>query len=170
MSLKTSNLMKQLERDLKCELPDAELLHIAMFQPSTRNLFMELHTYYMQKNEYPIEEADFNNLVSLSDMGRVLAMIGDSAIELAVIHHLWRERTSDAGEITQQRAEIISNENMARVCDRWNLYSLRIHFDPVTTTKSEMDHIKGTLLEAIYGIVYINEGFDKIIEIVKLLI
>ena len=165
----TKDLLGILEKDLECKFPDTELLHIAMFQPSTRNLFMEIHTYFMQRDHNPISKEDFENLVALSDMGRVIAMIGDSATELAVIHYLWRKRTADAGDITQERAQIISNENMARLCDRWGLYERRVHFDPVTTTKSEMEHIKGTLVEAIYGIVYINEGFDKIVETAKLL-
>ena len=165
----TEGLLGKLERKLECKFPDAELLHIAMFQPSTRNLFMELYVHFMQSESNPISKTDFENLISLSDMSRVIAMIGDSATELAVIHYLWRKRTADAGDITQKRAQIISNENMARLCDRWGLYEKRIHFDPVTAMKSEMEHIKGTLVEAVYGIVYINEGFDKIVETVKLL-
>ncbi len=165
----SDNLKPRLEMELDCIFPDSELLHIVMFQPSTRNLFMELRIYFQNNETLPIQIEDFENLEAISDMGSVIAMLGDAAISIAILHHLWRNRTSDAGEITQKRANLVSNENMARLCDRWGLYKARIHFDPPTKTKSEMEHIKGTLLEAIYGIIYINEGFEKIIKTVQLL-
>jgi ribonuclease-3 len=59
---------------------------------------------------------------------------------------------------------------MAELCDNWGLYELRIHFDPHAVSKSEMEHDKGTLLEAIYGIVYIEHGLEKIKELVRYLV
>jgi ribonuclease-3 len=158
-----------LEKELQCKFPNSELLQIAMFQPSTRNLFTEIRVHFRDSHNQPVNREDYENLEALSDMGEVLAMLGDAAISMAVLHHLWRERTADAGEITQERASLVSNENMSRLCDRWGLYQMRIHFDPKTSTKSEMEHIKGTLLEAVYGILYIDEGFEKIINAVQLL-
>ncbi len=165
----TEKLMPILEKDLQCKFSDSELLQIVMFQPSTRNLFMEIRVHFRDISIQPVDQEDYENLEALSDMGEVLAMLGDAVISIAVLHHLWRERTAEAGEITQKRAEIVSNENMAELCDKWGLYKMRIHFDPKTSTKSEMEHIKGTLLEAVYGILYINEGFEKIISTVQLL-
>jgi ribonuclease-3 len=59
---------------------------------------------------------------------------------------------------------------MARVCDNWGLYKHRIHFDPPTETKAEIEHNKGTLLEAIYGIIYVEQGFEKVKELIAKLV
>jgi ribonuclease-3 len=72
--------------------------------------------------------------------------------------------------MTQRRAEVVSNEHMARVCDKWGLYKHRIHFDPPTETKAEIEHNKGTLLEAIYGIIYVEHGFEKVKELINKLV
>jgi ribonuclease-3 len=138
-----------------------ELLSIAMFQPSTRNLFLELETRFANENER-LNPSILADLKSLSDMARVLALVGDAAISMAVLHHLWRPRVTDAGLLTQSRAELVSNEHLAWLCDEWGLYDYRIHFDPPSPTKSEISHTKGTLLEAVYGIVYIEEGLDEV--------
>ncbi len=140
---------------------ETELLSIAMFQPSTRSLFLELETHFANQDG-PLSSGLFVNLKSLSDMARVLALVGDAAISMAVLHHLWRPRLADAGLLTQSRAELVSNEHLSWLCDQWGLYEYRIHFDPPTPTKSEISHTKGTLLEAVYGIVYIEQGLDEV--------
>ncbi|MCK5390388.1 MAG: hypothetical protein KAJ36_07850, partial [Candidatus Thorarchaeota archaeon] len=57
-----------------------------------------------------------------------------------------------------------SNEHMANLCDRWGLYKHRIHFDPETPSKGEILHDKGTLVEAIYGIVQMEHGFKQVLK------
>jgi hypothetical protein len=59
---------------------------------------------------------------------------------------------------------------MAKLCDAWGLYGFRIHFDPDTPSKSEMNHDKGTLLEAIYGIIYLEKEYKMVLKKVTHLI
>jgi ribonuclease-3 len=101
-------------------------------------------------------------MINLSEMAKVLALVGDAVISSAVLQHLWEPHLGDAGKITQKKAEIVSNNHMAKLCDKWKLYDYRIHFDPETPSKSEMNHDKGTLLEAIYGIIYIEHEYKMI--------
>jgi ribonuclease-3 len=156
-----SILAPKLASILGLHFQERELLSIAMFQPSTRNLFLELETHFVG-NDGTLGRELFLDLKSLSDMARVLALVGDAAISMAVLHHLWQPRVADAGLLTQSRAELVSNEHMAWLCDQWGLYDYRIHFDPPSPTKSEISHTKGTLLEAVYGIVYIERGLDEV--------
>jgi ribonuclease-3 len=158
-------LEPKLSSILGLRFEETELLSIAMFQPSTRNLFLELETHFTNESG-PLGSDVFMNLKSLSDMARVLALVGDAAISMAVLHHLWRPRVADAGLLTQSRAELVSNDHLAWLCDEWGLYEHRIHFDPPTPTKSEISHTKGTLLEAVYGIVYIEHGLDEVKRLV----
>ncbi len=160
-----NELAPALERTLGVSLTRDELLIIAMFQPSTKNLFLEIETHYRGGACDPLGER-FEDLIALSEMARVLALVGDAALSLAVIHSLWEPKAARVGRLTEQRAELVSNSNMATLCDRWNLYEYRIHFDPATSTKSEINHIKGTLVEAVYGVVYIHDGLEKVREIV----
>lgn len=150
-------LMPSMEKELGLRFKEKEVFYIAMIQPSTRNLFLEIDTHFKDIHGVPIQ---------LSDLARVLALIGDAVIDIAVIHALWSAATEEVGILTQRRAKIVSNENLAIVCNRWGLYDYRIHFDPKTVTKSEMEHIKGTLVEAIYGVLYVEYGFDKVLELI----
>ena len=157
------SLRPQLEEVLEVSLHKNELLLVAMFQPSTKNLFLEMI------DEFPSMQEELEHLVALSEMAEALALVGDAAISLAALHHIWQPKAVDVGALTQKRSDIVNNEHMAELCDNWGLYEHRIHFDPHAVSKSEMEHDKGTLLEAIYGIVYIEHGLGKIKELLRYL-
>lgn len=161
-----SHLAPRLESILGVPMQNSELLLVALFQPSTKNLFLEIQTHYLAGGHNPLNEKAFKDLVALSDSAQVFALVGDAAISLAVLHHLWKQRADDVGNLTLERSELVSNEHLARVCDLWHLYDNRIHFDPVTSSKSEIEHDKGTLLEAIFGIIYIEHGFFKVKDLI----
>lgn len=170
VNLIKNSLGPRLEKILGIPIKESELLLVAMFQPSTKNLFLELETEFCEKELDMVGKEGFDSLASLSEMSKVLALIGDAAISLGVIHFLWKPRSVDSGNLTQSRAEVVSNEHMAMVCDNWGLYKNRIHFDPPTETKAEIEHNKGTLLEAIYGIIYVEYGFEKVKELISKLV
>ena len=160
------DLSVSFQAELGISLKTNELLQVAMFQPSTKNLFSELEIHYALDEQSPLDEDVFRVLVSLSEMAKALALVGDAAISMAVLHHIWQPKAMDVGTLTQRRADLVSNEHLAKVCDEWGLYEHRIHFDPVEPSKLEIDHDKGTLTEAIYGIVYIEHGFQKVKDLV----
>jgi ribonuclease-3 len=163
-------LLPELEKILGVRFENTELFQVAMFQPSTKNIFLELETQYRRSKNAPLGSDGFAEMINLSEMGKVLALVGDAVISSAVLQHLWEPHLADAGKITQRKAEIVSNEHMANLCDKWGLYEYRIHFDPETQSKSEIFHDKGTLLEAIYGIVYIEHEYKMIVRLVEHLI
>ncbi len=165
------DLIPKLEDILNVKFQNKEMVLVAMFQPSTKNVFLELETHYRRSDDNPLGQDGFAEMINLSEMAQVFALVGDAVISSAVLQHLWEPHLGDAGKITQKKAKIVSNTHMATLCDEWNLYEYRIHFDPGTPSKSEIDHDKGTLLEAIYGIIYIEVGkFRRIIELVSHLI
>jgi len=152
----------RLENELDIDLRDSELLQIGMFQPSTKNIFLELETEYRYDRNSPLSNQDFENLINLPEMAQALALVGDAAIDMAVLHYLWEPTAADVGMLTQRRADIVANEHLADICDDWGLYEYRIHFDPGYPSDAEMQHDKGTLLEAVYGIIYVEHGFDTV--------
>ncbi len=166
-----ADIIPKLEDILNVKFQNKEMVLVAMFQPSTKNIFLELKTHYRRSDDDPLGQEGFAEMINLSEMAQVLALVGDAVISSAVLQHLWEPHLGDAGKITQKKAKIVSNEHMAQLCDEWKLYEYRIHFDPGTPSKSEIEHDKGTLLEAIYGIIYIESGkFRSIIELVTHLI
>jgi ribonuclease-3 len=157
-----SKLVPKLEKILEVKFRNKELFEVSMFQPSTKNLFLELESQYCESDEDPLGPRGFAEMINLSEMAKVLALVGDAVISSAVLQHLWKPHLGNAGIITQKKAEIVSNNHMAKLCDKWKLYEYRIHFDPDAPSKGEMEHDKGTLLEAIYGIIYIEQEYKMI--------
>ncbi|TFG33695.1 hypothetical protein EU527_07360 [Candidatus Thorarchaeota archaeon] len=158
-----NELKPDLEKTLGLKIRNKEFLVVAMFQPSTKNLFLEIEAEYRREdNVFGLER--FEDLISLSEVAKVIALLGDAAISMGVLYHLWQPNVVDVGRLTQSKANIVSNENIANLCDRWGLYEKRIHFDPEIPSKSEIEHDKGTLVEAIYGIIQMEYGFEKVLK------
>jgi ribonuclease-3 len=164
------SLIPRLERIFSVNLNNNGLLTVSLFQPSTKNLFSEIRIHYCNGKTNRLDCDILLDLAHLGEASEMLALLGDAAIDVAVLHHVWKPKASDAGTLTQSRAQLVSNEHLSEKCDEWGLYVNRIHFDPDTPSKSEMDHDKGTLVEALYGVVYVERGFDKVLELVKCLI
>jgi dsRNA-specific ribonuclease len=165
-----SDLVPDLERIFELDFKNEELFQVTMFQPSTKNIFMELETQYRRSENDPLGSDGFAQMINLGEMAKVLALVGDAVISSAVLQHLWKPHLGDAGKITQRKAEIVSNSHMAKLCDKWNLYEYRIHFDPDPPSKVEMDHDKGTLVEAVYGIIYLEFEYKMVLKKVTHLI
>jgi dsRNA-specific ribonuclease len=155
-------LAPKLEKELDLKIRRNESLVTAMFQPSTKNLFLELEIQYRGKKN-PFDDNSFEDLISLSENAKRFALLGDAAISMAVIYYLW-QRDDDVGKLTQDKSSIVSNEHMVELCDRWELYKHRIHFDPETPSKGEIQHDKGTLVEAVYGIIQMEHGFEHVLK------
>jgi dsRNA-specific ribonuclease len=163
-----TELIHQLDEKLGFSL-DGRLLAVAMFQPSTKNLFLEIHAHYFQ-DAARVEDCEHaKTMMLLSELAKVLALVGDAALSMAVLHYLWRPTAREVGQLTERRAEIVSNQNLAEICDSWGLYQNRVHFDPPTATKSEIEHVKGTLLESVMGVLYLKHGLDGVRKVIGLL-
>ncbi|MHA1906173.1 MAG: ribonuclease III domain-containing protein [Candidatus Thorarchaeota archaeon] len=160
------NLTPKIERIFGVSFDKPELFTISLFQPSTKNTFLELQAHYCKGNDDRIDCDAMPELISLSAVGEMLALLGDAVFDMAVLHLVWKPRASDVGTLTQDRAEVVSNEHLSLKCDEWGLYENRIHFDPPTPSKSEMEHDKGTLVEALYGVLYVELGFERVRELV----
>jgi ribonuclease-3 len=161
------DLASKLETILGLKITNPELLQVALFQPSTKNLFLELETHYENENESPLGDHGFADLIALGEIAMVMALLGDATIAMGVLYQLWRPEPSDVGYLTKEKSEIVSNENMAALCDRWGLYEHRIHLDSEVPSMVEIEHDKGTLVEAIYGIIQMEYGFDRVLDNIR---
>lgn len=168
-----SELQPQLEENLRYKLGNSEMLILALFQPSTKNLFTEIEIHFRKKTGLSLTSDELNELAALSEVAKTLAWIGDAALNLAVLFEIWEPQIAKVSILTDERKKFVENSNLARLCDKWNLYEHRIHFDPpidpTIVTRISIDHVKGTIIEAIYGIIFLLGGLSQVGGTLKLL-
>lgn len=162
----TNNIKKNkiplLEKEIQCTFNDPDLVVLTFIQPSVKNLFTELDKYYQRAGL----EYDFGPYLNLDQAAKVLALIGDAAINLALVQVFWQPNISNVGQLTNQRSDVASNENLAKICDKWGLYESKIPngHKKENAKKEKIDHAKGTIVEALFGVIYVELGLDKIVS------
>lgn len=152
--------ISEIEKNFDYKFTEPNLIVLAFFQPETRSIFTELKNQQLEKN------FDFEPYLNLDEAAKVLALIGDSAIDLAITHVLWEPNISNTGELTAKRAEFVSNKNMAKLCDKWGLFDFRLGSTKNLDNANEkkIEHAKGTMVEALFGVLYIEYGLEKVIS------
>lgn len=157
-----NNKIAEIENYFDHKFTEPNLIILAFFQPETKNLFAELKNHpFAIENKF-----DFQAYLNLDEAAKVLAFIGDSAISLAMTHVLWQPNISSTGELTIKRSEFVSNKNMSKLCDKWNLFDFRLGStkDTENANKENVEHSKGTIIEALFGVLYIECGLEKVIS------
>lgn len=86
---------------------------------------MEKHFNYQKNNPFKLDE--YKELASSGDAADVLALIGGAALDLSVAQTLWDSSLATVGRLTKTRARMVANDNLAKVCDEWNLYEFRLN-------------------------------------------
>ncbi|QYZ79323.1 hypothetical protein E2N92_07730 [Methanofollis formosanus] len=159
-----AEVQPEIEVDLGYAIKNHEMFVIAFFQPSTRNVFSEIAVHF-KNGGCRLSEKKLTEMAALPDAAETLAWIGDAALKIGVLRELWTPEVVDVGRLSERRKAYESNANMARLADRWRLYEHRIHFDPpVQKKKKEVEHIKGTLVEAVLGIVFLQCGLAGVAD------
>lgn len=160
-NIKKSKLV-ELERNINYNFAEPDLVVLSFIQPSIINIFRELYTDSFKLNL----NVDFEPYLIMDEMTNALALFGDAAINMALLMTIpWQSDISNSGWLTIQRARYASNENLARICDKWGLYDVRIHLDLNQSENNgkKIDHAKATIVEAIFGGIYVEAGLDQVI-------
>ena len=164
-----SELIPSLEGIFRLKFPTPELVILALSRPSIRNVFEDIRDYFEKEPENPLRMEDYDELAASGDATNVLALIGDAILDLKVVEVMWDSSLKTVGKITTQREEIVSNKNLAKVCDKWDLYEYRLSrllFPSVKDAKEKsIQHEKATLVEAIFGVIYIELGIESVVRI-----
>lgn len=166
-------LIPKLEEVFRLKFKTPELLLIAMSNTSIRNIFEDLNTHFNKDPNRPLQEEELIELASSGDASKVLALIGDAALDLAIVQVLWDSSLSTTGKLTEKRKEVASNKNLAKYCDQWGLFGYRLNrfraIEPAVTKPKTILHEKGTLVEAILGVVYLDFDLEVLRGIVPLI-
>ena len=165
------NLVPSLEKKLSIGFKNPNLITLALFRPSTRNIFAELGIYFQEEYPKAFNLDKFEFMSSLGDIADGFALLGDSALDLAVTQEIWEDGIMDKGKITVEKANIVRNLSLAKYCDELDLYNNRIHLESKKSKakKETILHIKATLVEGIVGIIYMENGIDGVLKILKML-
>lgn len=163
------NLKTSLEKKFSIKFKNSDLITLALFRPSTKNIFTELSIYFREEHPNFLNIEHLGYMSNLGDIAEGLALLGDRALDLAVTHTLWEKGITDKGIITKEKEKVVENPNLAKYCDDLDLYHNRIHMEKnVNNTKPEtIIDIKATLVEAIIGIIYLEKEVQGVINFLK---
>jgi len=167
ISIIEEKVIPLIKRDLEDSISD-NLIITALLQPSLKNVFDEIKTHFKTKTEIGISEEMLEKLVAGPDTAKNLAWIGDTAIRYAILKRIWKPGLTTK-DLHNKRMELETNENLSILCDKWVLFENRIHFDPDVPKDKKLSKIKGTLVEAIFGVIFIEKGYDKVTSAVSLI-
>jgi dsRNA-specific ribonuclease len=167
------NIIPKLENIFRIQFPTPELVLLALSRPSTRNIYEDLELYFQNISLNPLKPNDYKELASSGEAGDVLALIGDAVLDLAVVQLFWDSSISSAGALTKKREELVNNQNLSLVCDKWDLFDYRLIRLKGHSTKSAKEktitHEKATLIEAIFGVIYLEFGFEELVRVVPMI-
>lgn len=154
--------------DLSVSFNDRNILLLAIMQGSIRNLFSEIKEHFKAKQDFVLSDEELTFLEESNEYGNSLAWIGDTAFKYALLDTIWKPRITPR-ELNDERTKIEQNAALAGLCDRWKLFEYRIHLDPPDQKDRSLNKIKGTLVEAIIGIVYIAGEIDAVRKAIPLI-
>jgi hypothetical protein len=168
----TSNIKKTvlplMKKDLGYSFLNENLILTAMVQPSLKNTFSEITRHFENEPGFKTFQGKIIRLGACPDIALSLAWAGDTAIKYAILKEIWKPGvTTEALHNTRKVLE--TNENLSILCDRWKLFENRIHFDPPDPKQETISHTKGTLLEAIFGVILIEKeitGVQKALPLI----
>ena len=163
------NLKTSLEKKFSIKFKNSDLITLALFRPSTKNIFTELSIYFQEEHPNFLNIQHLGYMSNLGDIAEGLALLGDRALDLAVTHTLWEKGITVKGTIDKEKKKLVKNSNLAKYCDSLDLYHSRIHMDlnENKTKAKKFDIKKGTLVEAIIGIIYLEKGVQGVINFIK---
>jgi len=105
-----------------------------------------------------------DEMIQLPDTTESLAFAGDAALKLGSLHFFWNENIPPKSTLDGNCTNVEKNGTLAsKLFDPWMLSDgiVGLEHDPHQNETTEM-HYKGTFIEAIFGILYIEGGLDAV--------
>lgn len=144
------------------------LIVIAMLQPSLKNIFNEIKVHFRREPGFERFHEELTRLGNGPKTARSLAWIGDTVIKSAILTKIVRLGISPE-ELHNKRQSLETNKNLSNLSDRWKLFEHRIHLDPEVPKPKSIEKIKGTLVESMFGIIFIEKGSPGVQEAISMI-
>jgi len=163
-----ADVLPKLKDDLGYSLAYRNLVLTAFFQPSAKKIFSEIKKEVNLLSDFIVTFENLDSLEKCSDRAKSLAWIGDAAIKFAISSKIWKIDISTE-DLNDTRKKYESNENFSWLCDKWQLFQSRINFDPEDQKPKSENKIKGTLVEAIFGVIFLEKEIEGVQEALHLI-
>ena len=93
-------IIPKLEKLFRLKFKTPELVMFALSRPSIRPIFDDLSKHFKNDENAPLSENELIELASSGDAADVLALLGDAAVDLAIVQLLWDSSLSKTGSLT----------------------------------------------------------------------
>jgi hypothetical protein len=161
-------VLPSIKKDLHYSLLNENLILIAMVRPSLKNTFSQISGHFENEPGFKKFQEKLTLLEKCPDTALSFAWAGDTAIKYAILMDIWKPGVTPE-ELHNSRLALETNENFSKLCDRWKLFENRIHCDPQVAKEKTINEIKGSLMEAIFGVILIEKGIDDVEKALPLL-
>ena len=109
-----------------------------------------------------LKDQDLQEMIAVSEDRLTLAYIGDAVLETGVMASTWSLQTEQKIPLNEylhnERNKLVEDEPLARFWD-----SLELNDSPIITRlPPENDTTKGSSMEAIFGIIFLESGLDAV--------
>jgi dsRNA-specific ribonuclease len=158
-------ILPLIKKDLNYSFKKKNLIVTAMFQPSLKNSFDQIKVHFKNDPSFDKFNEILDKLGTSPDTAKSLAWVGDTIIKYAILESIWRQGITPE-ELHNKRQSLENNENLSILCKRWKLFENRIHLGPDVPKSKD---IQGTLVESIYGIIFIEKGIEGVQKAVRLI-
>ncbi|WP_214041022.1 hypothetical protein [Methanoculleus sp.] len=161
-------IIPQISRDLQFDFGDPDLILRIMVDGTAKGMFWEMLSEFPEKR-YPKLRKSIRAMSEFPGEAESLAYLGNAALLLAATHHLWVSNTPSKAALDQKSQPFKDKKYQALLEKRWMLYENTIGFDhKLRSNIDEENHDRSTLVEAVFGLLYIKGGLDAVIKAMPL--
>ena len=109
-----------------------------------------------------LSSQDLREMIEITEDRQTLAYIGDAVLETGVMASTWSSQEAQKIPLSEflhnERNKLVENEPLSRFWD-----SLKINDSPIITNlPPENDETKGTSMEAVFGIIFLEGGLSAV--------
>jgi 23S rRNA maturation mini-RNase III len=162
------HIIPQIRRDLQFIFEDPNRILRVMVDGTAKSMFLEMLKEFPE-TRHPKLRKSIYEMSKLPDEVESLAYLGNAALLLAAAHHLWTSNTPSKGTLDQMSQQFKDKKYQAQLERKWRLYENTIGFDHKPRSNiDEENHDRSTLVEAVFGLLYIKSGLDAVIKAMPL--
>lgn len=141
------------------EFPHPNLFFFVFLYQELSAVFNEAQQLMSNLSEISQIEKEFEEMKDFLENRMTLAYIGDAALEICVIPYIWQhssEKLLTSKSLHDKREEIVKNSPLSQYWDDLLLS------DPSMRHPDESITSKGSSMEAVFGIIYLEHGVNAV--------
>ncbi|ABN56374.1 MULTISPECIES: hypothetical protein [Methanoculleus] len=163
------HIIPQVRRDLQFDFEDSNLILRVMVDGTAKDMFSDMLKEFPE-TRHPELRKSIYEFSKLPGKVESLAYLGNAALLLAAVHHLWASDTTPSKAMLDQKGQPFKDKKyQAQLERKWMLYENTIGFDHKPRSNIDKEnHDRSTLVEAVFGLLYIKGGLDAVIKAMPL--